>query len=128
MIEKTLPLDIGPVTTLVTFAEELELGVNVRPEYKDFLARFYADLDEDWFERKESPRWFHNEWEKYEWLFKRAMAGYPLTAEDFMFMHCYEVGLEYRTDTGWRYEQLKLIFAEELKPVFGTLHHRRNPQ
>ena len=113
---------------LVTFQDELDLNVLVRSHQKEFLLDFYDSLDDDWLERKHTPLWFHNEFEKYEWLFKRAIAGYFPDTEDFKFMHRYEESLEYQTDFGFRYEQLKLIYADELQPIFGTLHKRRNPQ
>jgi len=110
---------------LVTFREELRHGMVVRPHQKAFLIGFYDDIDDDWLE---CNRWFHNEWEKYEWLIKRAIAGYFPSPDDFMFMHRYEESLDYKADMGFRYEQLKLIYADELQPIFGTLHKRRKPQ
>ena len=113
---------------LVTFQDELRLGVRVDPKQERFLLGFYESLDEDWLEREYTPLWFQSEFEKYEWLFKRAMAGYLPGPEEFKFMHQYEESPEYKTHFDFRYEQLKQIYADELRPVFGTLHKRRKPQ
>ena len=113
---------------LVTFLDELRLGILVRPDQREFLLDFYDSLDDDWFLREYTSRWFQSRFEKYEWLFKRAIAGYFPSAEDFKFMHEYEESLEYKTDTGFRYEQLKLMYADELRPIFSTLSKKRKPQ
>jgi hypothetical protein len=114
---------------LVTIDEELALGLKLSVPSAKWLRRFYDSRDEDWLESGYSAFKFRAEWEIYEWLFKRAIAGYALSADDHMFMQHYESRPEYHM-TEWlsyRYNQLKKIFADQLSPVFGT-YNRRNPQ
>lgn len=115
-----------PRPGLITIEDELERGLRTELETLRWLRRFYADLDDDWLARREMPLWFHGEWEKYEWLFKRAIAGYEIPIYDRKFMARYEVSLEYRWTPGMadRYEQLKELFAAELKPIFGGPERR----
>lgn len=115
-----------PAPELITIEDELERGLITYPETLRWLRYFYDNCDEDWLARRETPLWFRSEWEMYEWLFKRAIAGYEIAVEDRKFMARYEMSLEYHWTTGlaFRYEQLKEIFAAELRPVFGGPERR----
>ena len=113
--------EIKPAPPLVTIEDELDRGLITRPQTLSWLRWFYANCDDDWLARQYSPQWFRSEWEKYEWLFKRTIAGYQISNYDRAFMARYEISLEYRWTIGLadRYEQLKEIFAVELRHVFG---------
>lgn len=113
--------EIRPAPALITIEDEVDRGLITFPETLRWLRWFYANRDDDWLARRESPQWFHSEWEKYEWLFKRAIAGYEISVEDRKYMARYELSLEYCWTIGLadRYEQLKEIFAVELRHVFG---------
>ncbi len=114
--------------TFITIDDELKMGLRIHPGHKAWVRDFYDRVvDEEWFERRRMPLKFTSEWERYEWLFKRAIAGYVPGTEDFRFMHRYEISPEYGAIPGLRerYEQLKYKFAAELRPVFGTMNRRR---
>lgn len=115
-----------PIPNLITIEDELDRGLIIDSKTMRWLRSFYADRDEGWLAGKFSPMWFRSRWEEYEWLFKRAMAGYEISIEDRKFMACYEVTLEYRWTPGLadRYEQLKELFAVELRHVFGGPERR----
>jgi hypothetical protein len=110
-----------PAPELITIEDELVRGLIAPQKTLSWLRYFYGNQDEDWLARRETPMWFRSEWEKYEWLFKRAIAGYEIPIYDRKFMARYEMSLEYRWTPGLadRYEQLKEIFAVELRHVFG---------
>lgn len=113
--------EIKPAPRLITIEDEVDRGLLSSSTTLRWLKEFYARQDDDWLARRQSPMWFRSEWEVYEWLFKRAIAGYEISIDDRKFMARYELSLEYRWTTGLadRYEQLKEIFAVELRPVFG---------
>ena len=113
--------EIKPAPPLITIEDELDRGLITRPQTIRWLRWFYASRDDDWLARQKSPMWFRSEWEKYEWLFKRAIAGYQISNYDRAFMARYEISHEYHWTIGLadRYEQLKEIFAVELRHVFG---------
>jgi hypothetical protein len=104
----------------VTFKDELDIGLYVSPKVHDIMEEFYEDIDLEWFERKFTPLWFDSEFDLYEWLFKRAMAGYSFSAHDHMIVAEFELTNQYDL-LAYRYERLKIVFADELKHVFGTL-------
>lgn len=113
---------------LVTFKDELSRGLIIRPHEAEFLYEFYENLDDDWFERRETPFVFGSDWEVYEWLFKRAIAGYMPEVDEFAFMHEFEETPYYRAQLAFRYEQLKKFYPDELAHVFGTMDRRKRPQ
>lgn len=129
MFVVTLEPEYRADSKLVTIEDELSLGLQLTEKSANWLRRFYADRDDDWLERKYMPIKFFSEWEKYEWLFKRAIAGYRLSAADHMYIQWYESRPEYHAleRLYGRYFQLKRIFADQLRPVFGT-YDRSNPQ
>ena len=109
---------------LVTFDDEQRMDILVSPSTHNFLTDFYEWLEDDWFARKEMPEMFHSEFDLYEWLFKRAMAGRRLTTDDYLFMFDFEANPQYRELAG-RYDRLKELFADELDHAFGTLKGHR---
>lgn len=113
--------DFQATSNLLTVDDELDLGVKMPPQLYRCLRKFYTRCDDEWLERRETPFRFFNEWEKYEWLFKRAIAGYQLSIDDRKFMNCYENSLEYQfmPEMHERYGQLKDIFSNALGAIYG---------
>lgn len=119
-----------PKANLITIEDEVDRGLITSNKTLRWLRAFYADRDEAWLARRDTPLWFRSRWEAYEWLFKRAMSGYEISLEDRKFMASYEVSLEYWWTPGLadRYEQLKELFAAELRHVFGGKEERSTIQ
>lgn len=114
--------DFRATSDLLTVEDELDLGVKINTRLYRWLRKIYEQrFDDEWLERREMPVLFFSEWENYEWLFKRAIAGYQISIDDRKFMNRYENSLEYQCmpELKERYEQLKEIFSDTLRPVYG---------